>query len=179
VSRRLLAATLAALALLGLLAAAAFGSHGTHLVTVAEGGAGLDRWEVAIGSNRDHEPCFRVNSGSLGLITCGGLLAPEGEWARRAGASADETGRSVEVNVTSPRVRRLRLLIGHPDSGRKPSRRWFSPQLLTEKQAGEAHLSRNFRYVVFTERGESCVEGVKGLDRRGRAVVDERVPCEY
>jgi hypothetical protein len=174
----LIAAAIAVLVLVLVLGAGvALGSRGTHLTTVASGGTGPGRWKVAIGNNRSGEPCVRIGSETGGLITCG--EEPESNWRRVAGFPAAGSRPWLEVDMTSPRVRVLRLLIGDPGSGRKPTWRRFSPALLTLEQAREARMPRDFRYVVVTEAGDACVEGVKGLDRRGRVLLDERVPCDY
>jgi hypothetical protein len=86
---------------------------------------------------------------------------------------------SVELDLTSPRIRTLRLLLGHPVSGKPATWQELRTRVLNRKQARISHLPRDFRFAVVTEIESACVEAVEGRDRWGHVVLDEKVPCEF
>jgi hypothetical protein len=116
-------------------------------------------------------------SGTVTYCEAGGR--PPDLWQRRVG-NADESS-AVELDITSPRVRKLELLLGHPGRHSRPST-WetVATRMMSPAQAAEAHLARNFRFAVLTGRGANlCVEKVRSFDREGGLLESLSVPCEY
>jgi hypothetical protein len=161
---------------------ASIASAGTvgKFVRADEGEVDGVRWSVRMA--RQHgERCYdlftlRGRWGGDGTV-CGG--GPRGDWSRVLGDAGADGEPSIELNLTSPRVRTLNLLLGHPVS-RKPAR-WeeFPTHVLNAKQARTSHMPRDFRFAVVTEVESACIEAVEARDRWGHVVLDEKVPCEF
>lgn len=110
---------------------------------------------------------------------CGAGPFLHGAWSHVLGDAGADGEPSVELNLTSPRIRTLNLLLGHPLSGKPATWTEFPTHVLNAKQARISHMPRDFRFAVVTEVESSCVEAVEGFDRWGHVVVNEKVPCEY
>lgn len=151
-------------------------------VQVATGRVAGDMWTLGI-ARQGRRRCFSLDllgNGSTVTSSCESAAKPPEIWQRRTGL-ADESA-SIELDLTQPRVRRLKLLLGHP--GGQPERRpsWTTvfPQLITSTEAADAHLSRDFRFAVLSGSGANlCVEKVRAFDGRGRLIESISVPCEY
>jgi hypothetical protein len=149
-------------------------------IVVARGKVAGEQWTLGLASHRGRR-CFAL--GLLGqnyAVTsyCEAAGEPPELWQRRTG-NADERA-AVEIDVTTPQVRKLKLLLGHP--GGHPARAaWetMPTRLITPAQAAEAHLKRNFRFAVLSGRGANlCVEKVRAFDRNGVLLESISVPCE-
>jgi hypothetical protein len=163
-------------------------------VPVASGKVAGHSWELGMAKAEDGTRCYELSmSGALGkplstgsgASTCDPVGPGHVAWRRVIGAGSE--GASAELEVTSRRVARLNLFLGHPgplpgESG--PAARagtWRSvvPRILTVSQASETHLSRNFRFAVVAEKGNFCVEKVRAFDSKGHLLEKLAVPCEY
>lgn len=85
---------------------------------------------------------------------------------------------TVELDITRPRVRNMRLKIGHPRTNRKPEWIRVRNRRITRHQAEEANVRRNWRFAVLYSRGTLCVERVILFNRNDHKIDDQRVPCE-
>jgi hypothetical protein len=176
--------TISALAVtfLALLAAVAMGSPSETYVEVASGKVAGHRWNLGVLAYNGRR-CFKLSltGRTYGETTaCGeSTAAPSQLWRRLSGAS-DESA-SVELDLTSTRVWRLTLLLGHPGLHPRHST-WQSvpTRMISPAQATSAHLTRNFRFAVLTGRGPNlCVEKVRAFGREGNLLEKLSVPCEY
>jgi hypothetical protein len=129
------------------------------------------------------ERCYRLatvrSSWGSDLRVCGREVPSKVTWRRVVGSSGDGRGASVELELTSPRVRSLRLLLGHPRGADEPTWERFNTRVLNAAQAEISHMPRDFRFAVVVEPHDFCVEAVEAFDRRGVLIEDEAVPCEY
>jgi hypothetical protein len=164
----------------GLLSAAAIAGIPENYVQVAAGKVAGERWTLGLAGHR-RQRCFSLGLmgqyyGSISFCETGG--EPPELWQRRVGNS-DESA-SVELSVTTPRVRKLRLLLGHP-RGLPGRTTWETvpTHLITSAQAAGTHLERNFRFAVLSGPGPNlCVEKVRAFDRKGNLLEAITVPCE-
>lgn len=178
-ARRIILATTATAISLALLSAIVAADQPEGYVVAASGKVSGHRWTLEAGRQRGQR-CFKLSlaAHTLGIATtCEMPVEPPKLWNRVVGNS-DETA-SVELNITSPRVSRLKLLLGHP--GRGPSTWWAGPtRSLSKTEASQAHLNANFRFAVLAGRGPNlCVEKVRAFDRAGHLLESMSVPCEY
>jgi hypothetical protein len=164
------------------LAAVAMGELSPTYVKVAIGKVAGHTWSLGVGASHGQR-CYKLSLSSRfygETTTCGESIgAPSQLWRRLTGAS-DESA-SVELDVTSTRVWRLRLLLGHPGrQSRAPTWQTMPTRTISSAQAASAHLERNFRFAVLTGRGPNlCVEKVRAFDREGNLLERLSVPCEY
>jgi hypothetical protein len=138
-------------------------------------------WEV--GMARIHrQRCYSLSTARGGFLgegrVCGGG-APIGDWGHVLGDAGERSEPSFELDLTSPRVRSLDLLLGHPGTDRDPSWHHFQTRVLNVRQAKISHMPRDFRFAVIAAYGPTCVEAVEAVDVSGQVVMDEEVPCEY
>jgi hypothetical protein len=183
---------LVVLASLGALALPALASGiPKTFVPVAQGKFAGRTWSLGVAGGHGRH-CYSLGLGRTGQVggsgdveTCGPASLPKEDWRRVTGASDENDSASVELNVTSTRVRRLNLLLGHPgplepgSHSRPPTWHSFPTRIITPAEAAEAHLERDFRFAVLTGRGNLCVEGVRAFDSKGQLVEKLSVPCEY
>jgi hypothetical protein len=165
----------------GLVAALAIADTPESYVGVARGKVAGEQWTLGLASHRGRR-CFAL--GLLGQFYgetsyCEAAGEPPELWQRRTG-NADERA-AVEIDVTTPRVRKLKLLLGHPGGHPvRPTWETMPTRLITAAQAAEAHLKRNFRFAVPSGRGPNlCVEKVRAFDRNGVLLESISVPCEF
>jgi hypothetical protein len=177
----LIVAAVLTLALSVLLATIAVADTPESYVPVASGKFAGRTWTLgAVGDGGRR--CFALTliSRYSGTVTyCEADGRPPDLWQRRVG-SADESS-AVELDITSSRVWKLELLLGHPGRHSRPST-WetVATRIISPAQAAEAHLGRNFRFAVHTGRGANlCVEKVRAFDREGELLESRSVPCEY
>ena len=178
-ARPIILATTATAISLALLAASVAADQSEGYVVAASGKVSGHRWTLEAGRRRGQR-CFKLSlaAKTLGIATtCEMPATPPKLWSRVVGNS-DETA-SVELDLTSPRVSRLKLLLGHPGHG--PSTWWAgSTRSLSKTQASEARLSADFRFAVLAGQGENlCVKKVRAFDRDGHLLESMSVPCEY
>jgi hypothetical protein len=151
-----------------------------NFVQVASGKVAGQTWKLGMARGPNHTRCFKLTTHSGGVATCE-RDDLEGEWHQVTGT--DVLSASMELELTSSRVSRLKLFLRHPresgPSARPGTWRSITPRRLTTKQARETHLSRNFRFAVVTERGNLCVEKVRAFDHKGRLLEKLSLPCEY
>jgi hypothetical protein len=173
------AVTLAVLAfMVGIAAAAVSNRGGEEFVQVASGRSGGVPWAVGMmghGGRRCYETSADREGRSEGASTCRREDLTS-DWRRVIGNSGDRKQTSLELDLTSARVRTLRLSIHRIGAG--TAIRSFHPKLLTTRQSRLSGLPRDFRFVVIVEPREFCVEGVEALAQSGAVVADEAVPCE-
>ncbi len=175
----IIATAAAAISFALLTAASVVAAQPDGYVVAASGKVSGHRWTLEAG-REEGKRCFKLSlaAQTLGIATtCEAPAEPPRLWSRIVGNS-DETA-SVELNITVPRVARLKLLLGHPGHGR--STWWGGPtRALSKTQASQVHLSTNFRFVVLAGRGPNlCVEKVRAFDRDGHLLESISVPCEY
>lgn len=179
-TRRIIFATTATAISLALLAAVVAADQPGGYVVAASGKVSGHRWTLQAGRQRGQR-CFKLSltAQTLGTaMTCEMPAKPPRLWSRVVG-NADETA-SVELDITTRRVARLKLLLGHP--GRRGASTWWAgPTLsLSKAEASRAHLKANFRFVVLARRGPNlCVEKVRAFDRDEHLLESLSVPCEY
>lgn len=152
----------------------------THYVQAAHGEFAGRSWKLAIGGHH-RQRCYLLSlSGRVngGVGTCRGDRRPR-DWSRLIGVSDLNDSATVELNVTTKRVRRMRLRVRHPRSNIKAN--WISTRThrLSAKKAREAHVKRNFRFAVLHSRGSLCVAKVVLFDKAGGKLDGFAVPCEY
>jgi hypothetical protein len=152
-----------------------------RFVLADSGSFGGVSWEL--GMARVHrQRCYALSTvrpeWADGGRVCGGG-APTGDWTDPLGDAGEGAEPSFDLNLTSPRVRSLNLLLGHPGTDRVASWHRFSTKVLSAKQARISHMPRDFRFVVVAAHGPTCVEAVEAFDRWGQVVMDEEVPCTY
>jgi hypothetical protein len=171
-----------AVSLLVVLAVVATGEPSPAYVKVATGKVAGHTWSLGVGASHGQR-CYKLSLGSRFYGETTGCeestRAPGQLWRRLTGAS-DESA-SVELDVTSARVWRLKLLLGHPGRD-SPAPTWQTvpTRMISPAQAASAHLKRNFRFAVLTGRGPNlCVEKVRAFDREGSLLKKLSVPCEY
>ena len=152
-------------------------------VRVDGGKVAGQRWTLTMSRRGSKMRCYRVVLEDWGIdevARCENIYHSR-EWLwRRVTGVADEFA-ALELDVTAPSVRRLKLLIGHPGSNGRPSA-WQSvvTRRLSRAQARRVGLARNFRYVVLASRGRNlCVEKVLAFDRLGHRLGGFSVPCEF
>lgn len=165
----------------GLLAAIAIAGAPESYVRVAAGRVAGEQWTLGLAGHRGRR-CFALGllGQTYGVASyCEAAGQPPELWQRRTG-NADEDA-AVEIDVTTPRVRKLKLLLGHPGGHPdRPTWQTVSTRLITSAQAAETHLKRNFRFAVLSGHGPNlCVEEVRAFDRKGTLLENISVPCEY
>jgi hypothetical protein len=138
-------------------------------------------WEV--GMARIHrQRCYSLSTARSRFSgegrVCGGG-PPMGDWGNVLGDAGERSEPSFELDLTSPRVRSLNLLLGHPGTDRTASWHRFQTLVLNGRQARISHMPRDFRFAVIAAYGPTCVEAVEAVDFSGQVVMDEEVPCEY
>lgn len=159
---------------------AAAGISGRFVLADSGSFAGV-RWELGM-ARIYRQRCFalsvdRPEWSSEGRV-CGGR-PPEGDWSHVLGDAGEGSEPSFELNLSSPRVRSLNLLLGHPGTDREASWHLFPTHVLNVRQARISHMPRDFRFAVVAAYGPTCVEAVEAFDRWGHVLMDEEVPCEY
>jgi hypothetical protein len=171
------------LALLGTLGAAIAPAAESKVVELASGRYAGREWAFNVSGPKD-ERC-------LGLQTLGGGWSSEGTvceeevpirrfWSSGFGDAAENDASTIAVNLTSPRVASLRLLLGHPGPHRHASTwRFLHTRSPSPQQLEEAGLESPFNFVVFTGIGNLCVEKVRAFDRSGHRLAKLSLPCEY
>jgi hypothetical protein len=173
------AATLAILALMaGIAAAAASIPDDEGFVEVASGHRDGVSWAVGM-RRHGRQRCYEIASDRnefSGYGSVCGRRGVEGDWSRVYGDGGEPDETALELNLTSPRVRTLRLTVHRIGAGTR--QRSFHPKLLSKRQSQLSGLPRDFRFVVIVEPREFCVEGVEALTQGGTVVADEAVPCE-
>jgi hypothetical protein len=189
--RRAWSAVLLAAAVLGVVVSASAASDGasgtsTHYVRVGKGSFAGRSWAVAI-AGPDHQRCFELSfhgkfsssdAGSCQGPPRGGRLGPPPIWSRILGGSDLNDSASVQLHMTQTRVRRLKLLVGHPGSGSGPTWVHIRTRRVSPVEARRAHLKDNFRFAVLHGLGALCVKKVVALDRAGRRIRSFGVSCE-
>jgi hypothetical protein len=151
-------------------------------VEVQRGEFGDTRWTLRMRGRHRHR-CYALAAanalGVLGGQVCGDPdRHPIDDWGQALGAgSGGARGGSVELQITSQRVRRLNVLIGPRSSH---PLRWIrtKTRALTRNQASRAHLHRNFRYSVVHSRGRLCIRRVVAFDASGAVIGRFKSPCE-
>ena len=182
--RGAVAAALAVILITSLAATALAGTSGRY-VSVASGTLGNTSWNVEMAQIRG-ERCYGVEAARLGSGSTSRVCGREGHarsvWRQVVGNGGDGRGASVELELTSARVRSLRLLLGHPggpdgDSG-DPAWRRFSTHALSRAEARISHMPRDFRFAVVVAPSDFCVEAMEAFDGQGKLIEKEAVPCE-
>lgn len=167
------------------------GTAGAVIPSAAEGKV----IELASGRYAGRDWSFGVNGPHeercLVLQTIGGGWSSEGTiceedepikgvWDSGLGDAAANDASTVAVNLTSPRVASLRLLLGHPGPHRHASTwRFLHTRSPTSQQLEEAGLESPFNFVVLTGIGNLCVEKVRAFDHSGLRIAKFSLPCEY
>jgi hypothetical protein len=170
------------LALTGALGATALASEG-HVVEAASGRYAGRGWTFGLVGHRG-ERCavlstFGRTEGDETMV-CGADETVHGPWSESFGDSAPNDASTISVNLTSPRVFALRLLLGHPGpDAHAPTWRYLHTRALTEEQMEEAGLEGRFRFVVLTGIGNLCVLKVRAFDVEGHRLARFNLPCEY
>jgi len=162
----------------GLVASSSTALAGFHFpkryVRVASGRLAGQSWGLEMagqGSSR----CYQFENG--GLAVCGAAEPPPFPWQRILGNSTESA--SLEFDITSVRVWRLNLLLGHGGHDGRPTWQSVRTRTITPGQARRAHLSRDFRFAVLTSRSSFlCVEKVRAFSRAGELLEKKSVPCE-
>jgi hypothetical protein len=124
--------------------------------------------------------CYGLAAGNghgiLGGTVCGDPDRPPVEdWSQVLGAGTQgPRGGSLVLQITSRRVHRLRIL-----TGPRPLT-WVraNTKTITNKQAREAHLHRNFSFSVIHARGRLCIRQAVAFSGSGRKLGSFRRPCE-
>lgn len=161
-------------------AGATAGTSGRFVLADSGTFAGVT-WEV--GMARIHrQRCYSLSTARSEFSgegrACGGD-PPMGDWGHVLGDAGERSEPSFELDLTSPRVKSLNLLLGHPGTDRTASWHRFQTLVLNARQARISHMPRDFRFAVIAAYGPTCVEFVEAVDFSGQVVMDEEVPCEY
>jgi hypothetical protein len=149
-------------------------------VQVAAGRFAGRTWSLSL-ANRHDRRCYdlHISNGQFGstLRICTPDARVRRIWKPLYDSSDGHS--TIGLALTSPRVRSVRLLIGHPNSGRHDN--WVHKQTrgITKRQVHRAHVKRNFRFVVLHSRGTLCERQVVAFDRKGQRIDKRRVPCEF
>jgi len=171
------------LALVGAIGAAIAPAAEGKIVELASGRYAGREWAFAVNGSRD-ERC-------LVLQTIGGGWGSEGTicekdepvsryWDAGFGDAAENDASTIAVNLASPRVASVRLLLGHPGPHPHASNwRFLHTRSPTPQQLEEAGLESPFNFVVLAGIGNLCVEKVRAFDRSGRRLAKLSLPCEY
>lgn len=173
-----------AVALSSFAVATAAGEIPTKFVQVAQGALRGAGWTLGVRGVRD-ERCFslalREREGGSESSWCEESRPPKGDWGRLTGVSSEEDGATLELELTSLRVARLNLLLGHPARGpnRPPTWKSVATRAIDPAAAKRAHLDPSFRFAIVTSVGTLCVQKVRAFDRDGVLLEKLNVPCEY
>lgn len=102
-------------------------------------------------------------------------------WRRIVGSGPLEPPpASIELDVTSLAVRRLKLVLGHPVDRIPDTRRTVWTRRLSAAKAREAGIRRDFRFAVYGSRTETqCVRRVVALSGDGRVLMRSNERCEF
>jgi hypothetical protein len=167
------------------------GGGGTHaglalattshrLVPIAAGQFEGHTWTLEMGrhgAKRCYQLRLRDKPVQMASTMCEANRQPRRLWKRVTGVSG--TSASVELNITRPSVRRLKLLLGHPGSHQPPNWVTLPTRELTSAGAQATQLGHNFRYAVITGRGPFlCVKKVRAFSGSGQLLQSLSVPCE-
>ena len=142
-------------------------------------------WSLGIEKANDRR-CYELSLGGRiggGDSVCESNRQFNEPWSRRLGESDLNNSASVELDITSPQVRRLELLLGHPPATprsphRKPTWLNVATREITGAQAAKAHVNKAFRFAIVAGAGNLCVEKVRAFDSSGRLLENITVPCE-
>jgi hypothetical protein len=165
-------------AALGLEVSTAGAGEPARMVLAASGKVGDFEWAVGMARFRG-ERCYgtrTLNDGWEGNLKVCGKEEPPTEWRQVVGGGPGGSEPSFQFTITPTRVRTLRLLLAFSDG--HTAWRSLRTRILNAKQAATSHMPRDFRFAVIVEPTGFCVEAVEAIDRRGRAIQDETVPCE-
>lgn len=154
-----------------------------RVVMVERGSVAGQEWSLAVDRTGREMRCFRLMLGQgnwYSAAACEGYAQhPSTVWRRVTGIGDESV--SVELDVVTPGVRRLKLLFGYP--GRHPVRpSWQTSRTraLSRWQVRHAHVRRSGRYVVLSSDTRNlCVQRVIAYARTGRVLKRMRVPCEF
>ena len=164
--------------------AGALAAPSTRFLPVASGRFLGRTWSLGIGKSNDRR-CYelsmrgRIRRKRFGMrieSTVQRTLEPT---PRRVRSQNNST--SVELDITSPRVRRLTLLLGHPPAmprspHRKPTWLTVATRAITVAQAAKAHVNKAFRFAIVAGAGSNCVEHVRAFDSSGQLLESIAVP---
>lgn len=169
----------AVVAVFALVVPSAIGRSGQGWVDIAGGRIGSSAWGLATSHNRDDLRCYRLLLAGGQVSACESDRRPLRPWRRVVGLGNESA--AVELDVTAPSVRRLRLFIAHPGKhGERAAWQSVNTQSISLRQARQAQVKRDFRFAVLTGRGSNlCVEKVVAFDRAGRVLEKLEVPCEF
>jgi hypothetical protein len=152
--------------------------------TVDAGRLADSRWSLGVGA-APGERCFQLrlsggNAGTFRAAICDQRIPMHWQWQRVFGVGGGNGPFPVvELSISSSRVRRVNLLLGHPGMHRPPNWHAYEMRLLKPGEAKRAHLKRAFRFAVLTGLGNLCVTKVRAFDRDGDLVEARSMPCEY
>jgi hypothetical protein len=153
-------------------------SDTNQIVKVASGRSFGVPWAVGMG-RRGRQRCYAISADRNGWSGAGSICSGrgvEGDWDQVYGDAGNGDETSVEIDLTSTRVRTLRLLVHQIDG--ETQHRSFHPKLLSKRQSRLSGLPRDFRFVVIVEPREFCVEAFETRTHGGNVVDQETVPCE-
>lgn len=171
------------LALLGAVGASIPAAAAGDVVELASGRYAGREWSFVVSGPKEQR--------CLGLRTFGGGWGSEGTiceedepvqrlWSTGFGDAAENDASTIAVNLTSPRVASVRLLLGHPGPHRHASTwRFLRTRSPSAQQLEEASLGFPFNFVVLTGIGNLCVEKVRAFDRSGKRLAKLSLPCEH
>lgn len=149
-------------------------------VEIAAGAVGSFPWALEIGGKGERR-CYHASiSGSVTLFSsrCMSDGPPRDDWTRVLGAAMSSDGDygSIELNVTTSRVRELRLRVHVRGEGA----RWIHTETesISAREARRARVQRNFRFAVIEAKERSCTSRVIAFDQAGTQLLNRSVPCE-
>lgn len=152
-------------------------------VEVDSGKFGGSHWRFRVGGGHG-ERCIELrlsgrSSGYSKGAVCDQGIPMHWHWQMVFGVGGGNGNfPTVQLGISSPRVSRVNLLLGHP--GRHRPANWHSYELrsITRSEAHRAHLKRDFHYAVLTGMGFLCVKKVRAFDRFGDLVERRSLHCE-
>jgi hypothetical protein len=149
---------------------------------IDSGELGGQSWYVQVAGGNRGRRCFEVvlrGRGNSSMATCEADVRPAGLWQRVAGIS--NSSASVELDVTAPSIKHLKVRLGHPGRFKRPSS-WqvLQTRKLSSSQMRESGVHGAFRFAAIASDGSNlCVERAIGFSQSGDVVLRKSLPCEY
>jgi hypothetical protein len=157
-------------------------SWATLRIVIDSGELSGQSWHAQLTEGNRDRRCFELvlrGRGYSRTAKCEADDRPAMLWQRVAGISNHSA--SVQLDITAPSIRRLKMRLGHPGSSKRRSTwRVLQTRKLSTSQMRESGIHGAFRFAAIASRGSNlCVERLIGFGRRGDVVLRKSVPCEF